>query len=87
MANTSIPKSMIRRKVREVLNMQPGFGKTEALLAEYVPTLVGGPVSLQEVRDAMEWNHLQGYIRSQDDAESETTLWYITQSGQAQQRI
>jgi len=87
MANkSSIPVGILRRKVREVLNMQPGFGKTEAMLAEYVPELAGGPVSLQELRDAMEWNHEQSYIRSVDDKETDSILWYIP-AGIAQQRI
>lgn len=84
---SSIPIAIIRRKVREVCNMQQGYGKSEAMIAEYVPRLAGGPVSLQEVRDAMEWNHIEGYIRSEEDGESETILWYITPAGIAQQRI
>ena len=84
---SSIPAGILRRKVREVLNMQPGFGKSEAMLMEYLPQLAGGPVSLQEQRDAREWNHEQGYIRSDDDEDTDEVLWYITESGIAKQRI
>jgi len=79
--------AIIRRKVREVLNMAPGFGQTEAQLHEYVGDLCGFPVSLQELRDAREWNHEHGFIRSEDDDATDSILWYITKSGQAQQKI
>jgi len=88
MANkSSIPVGILRRKVREVLNMQPGFGKSEEMLMEYLPRLAGGPVSLQEQRDAREWNHEQGYIRSEDDADTDEILWYITAAGIAKQKL
>ena len=79
--------SLIRRDVRTVLNMRPGFGKSEAQLLDYVNELIGGGVSLQELRDALEWNLSERYIRSSYDAESETTIWFITQAGIAQQNI
>lgn len=78
--------AIVRRKVREALNMAPGYGKTEAQLHEMVAMLAGGPVSLQELRDAREWNHENGFIRSEDDDESETVLWYITPAGIAKQK-
>lgn len=80
-------KAMVRRKIREVLHMAPGYGKSESMLLECVNELTNGGVSLQELRDAREWNHEQGYIRSQDDVQSEQTLWYITKPGIAQQNI
>lgn len=80
-------KSMVRRKIREVLAMAPGYGKTEPMLLECVNELTNGGVSLQELRDAREWNHEQGFVRSQENMESEQTLWYITKAGIAQQNI
>jgi len=77
---------MIRRKLREVLAMAPGYGKTEKQLLEYVNELLNGGVSLQELRDAMEWNHAQSFIRSEDDAESEQILWFISRAGIAKQK-
>jgi hypothetical protein len=78
---------MVRRKIREVLAMAPGYGKTEPMLLECVNELTNGGVSLQELRDAREWNHEQGFVRSQENMESEQTLWYITKAGIAQQNI
>jgi hypothetical protein len=84
---SSIPVASLRRKVREALNLAPGYGKSESMLHELVNDLTGSPVSLQQLRDAREWNHEQGYIRSEDDDASDQILWYITKSGIAQQKI
>jgi len=80
------PIALIRRRLREVLAMAPGYGKTEAMLLEFSNELNGGGISLQELRDACEWNHLQGYIRSEDDEDSGQTLWFISKAGIAKQK-
>lgn len=78
---------MIRRKIREVLNIRPGFGKTEEMLLDGVNELVGGGVSLQELRDAIEWNLGESFVRSAWDNEREETEWFITADGKAAQNI
>ena len=78
--------AILRRKVREALNMAPGYGTSEAQLLELVRELAGGPVGLQDMRDAREWNHEMGYIRSEDDDESNEVIWFITQAGIAKQK-
>jgi hypothetical protein len=80
-------KKMIRRKVREVLAMAPGYGKTERFLLQAVNDLCGGGIPLQDVRDAMDWNHSQRLIRSTTDDEAETVLWFITPAGLARQTL
>ena len=80
-------KKMLRRKVREVLAIQPGYGKTEKFLVEAVNDLCGGGQTLQDIRDAMEWNHGEEFIRSAKDDEADEILWFITAAGQAQQNI
>ena len=83
----TVSKSMIRRKIREVLNIRAGFGKTEKFMLESVNELTGGGVSLQELRDGIEWNHGEAYIRSKYQDEADETLWFITAEGVAQQNI
>lgn len=78
--------AILRRKVREALNMAPGYGKTEVMLLEMVRVLYGAPVGLQDLRDAREWNHEHAYIRSEDDEDSGDVLWYITPAGTAKQK-
>lgn len=80
-------KKMIRMKVREVLAMAPDYGKTEEFIHQAVNSLCGGGVSLQEVRDAMEYNLREKMIRSEEDKESETILWFITAAGSARNKF
>ena len=80
------PLALIRRRVREVLAMAPGYGKTEAMLLEFCNELNGGGISLQELRDARDWNHAESYVRSEDDDESGQVLWFITKTGIAKQK-
>lgn len=80
-------KKMLRRKVREVLAMQPGYGKNEKFLLQAVNDLCGGGVALQDLRDATEWNHAEKLIRSSREEEAEETLWYITAAGLAKQQL
>ena len=77
----------MRQKIREALNIRPGSGKTESMLEEMVNELVGGGVSLQEIRDAIKWNHDQVFIRSEYDDEAEVTEWFITGLGIEQENI
>lgn len=80
-------KKMIRRKVREVLAMAPDYGKTETFIHQAVNSLFGGGVTLQDVRDAMDYNISEKLIRSEEDKESETVLWFITSAGIARNKL
>lgn len=84
---STISKQMVRRKVRQVLCIASGYGKSEAVLLEAVNDLVGGGVGLQDLRDAVEWNHGEGFIRSEVDKEAEETVWFITISGKARENL
>lgn len=83
----TVSTARIRKKIREALNISPGTGKTEAMLLEMVNELVGDGVSLQELRDGMEYNYGEAFIRSQYDKEAEVTEWFITKSGIQQENI
>jgi hypothetical protein len=80
-------KQMLRQKVREVLALQAGYGKTEEFVYQAVNNLCGGGQSLQDIRNAVEWNHAEALIRSAKDDEAEETLWFITPAGLAKQAI
>ncbi len=77
----------IRKKIREALNIRAGTGKTEEMLLEMVNEMVGGGVSLQELRDGIEWNHAAAFIRSEWNDQAEETEWFITPDGIAQENI
>jgi hypothetical protein len=87
MAKPIISKGMVRRKVREVCNMASGHGKTEEMLLEFVNELTGGGVDIQMLRDALEWNLSEGFLRYDENTETEETEWFITRAGQAEEGI
>lgn len=87
MAGKPHPIGEIREAVREVLFIADGDKRTEDQILRGVRRLVGDDVTLQQVRDAMEFNHGEAFIRSQFDRNEEVDHWFITKSGQAQQRI
>lgn len=83
----SVSTARIRKKIREALNISAGTGKTESMLLEMVNELVGNGVSLQELRDGIEYNHGLSYVRSVFDDEAEVTEWFITKAGIQQENI
>ncbi len=86
-AKPQVSIGMARRKVREVCNLAPGYGKTEEMLLEKVNEVTGGGVSLELLRQAIEWNHAESYIRREKNEDTDEVEWFITDHGQAKERI
>jgi hypothetical protein len=76
-----------RKAVRDVLNMQQGEPLAEAPMLAAVNELVGGGMDLTQLRDALEWNHCEGYVRSEYIDELELHGWLITKAGINHDRI
>lgn len=76
-----------RKSVREALKIADGDPQNEAQIHAVVNELVGRQVSLQEVRDAMEWNHGETYIRSEFLKEADQTAWFITRAGISKENL
>ena len=83
----TISNARVRQKVRAVLNLQPGRPFSDSMIHEAVNELVGGGVDLSQLRDAIDWNHNQAYIRKQYFEEAEMTGYLITKAGIAQESI
>jgi hypothetical protein len=79
----TVSKARCRKAIRSALKIRPGAGKSETILLDMVNELVGGGVILQELRDALEWNHGEHYVRSAYNEEAEETEWFITDAGKA----
>jgi hypothetical protein len=86
-AKPTVPNGMGRAKIREVLNMAPGYGKTEDMLHERVGILCGGGVSIEQIREWLEWNLAEDYVRREENQDTDEIEWYITEHGQAKERI
>jgi hypothetical protein len=76
-----------RKAVREVLKMQEGDPLAEAPMLAAVNELVGGGVDLTGLREALEWNHAQAFVRSEYIDELELSGWIITKAGINHDRI
>ncbi len=83
----NIPIERIRQKIREALKLAQGDPLTEAQIHEAVTDLLGRDPGLQAIRDAMEWNHGESFIRSEYIEEAEKTAWFITRSGLAKENL
>jgi len=77
----TVSKAMVRRKIRTALKLRRAKGLTEELLLETVSELCGGGVGLQQLRDELEYNHAEAFIRSAHDKEADETHWIITPKG------
>jgi hypothetical protein len=71
----------VRTAIRRALKIRPGTGKNEGILLEMVNELVGGGVSLQELRDGLEYCLGEHQVRSVFSKEAEEDEWFITDHG------
>ncbi len=76
-----------RKAVREVLAMQDGEPLHEKPMLDAVNELVGGGMDLTALRDAIEWNHGEAFVRKEYVAEAELDGWVITKAGINHDRI
>lgn len=77
----------VRKAVREVLQMQEGEPLGEAPMLDAVNELTGGGVDLTQLRDALEWNHGEAFVRKEYVEEAELDGWVITKAGINHDRI
>ncbi len=82
-----VSNGRVRQKIREVLRMQSGEPLAEAPLLEAVNELVGGGVDLTQLRDGIEWNHSEAFVRRERIDELELDGWVITKAGINHDRI
>ena len=73
--------------MRDVLAAQDGEPVQESQILTKVNYLVGGGVGLSQLREEMEWNLSEGFIRSEWMDELEIKAWFITKAGINHDRI
>ena len=85
-AKPTVSNAILRRKIREVLAMAPGYGKTHAMLLDCVNELTGGGVGAEQLDEEIEWNHFNDFIRAETNEDTDELEWFITPHGQAKQK-
>jgi hypothetical protein len=78
---------IIRKYVREFVAMAQGYGCTEAAIYDSVNERVPGKADLSQVRQAIEWNLAQDYIRGSENVDTDEYEWRITSEGIAKESI
>lgn len=82
-----VSDARVRAAVRAVLKLQQGDPLNEVPLLAAVNELVGNGVDLTQLRDALEWNHGEAFIRSEYVSEANLNGWVITKAGINHDRI
>jgi len=85
MGNVTI--GQLRKLVREVVAMTPGYGHTEEMIQRSVNELVPGDVDLTMLRTANEWNHSKTYFRTNKNEDSDEWEYFITKEGLAKEAV
>lgn len=74
--------------VREVLNMGQGYGYTEDALLDGINGLASpAEAKWSEVREWVEWNHQNDYLRTEFSEDLDEDLHFITKEGVAKQAL
>lgn len=79
----------LRRKVRMILSALPPnrqLASEHFILAE-LTRFFPEPVTVLELKGALEWNHARGYVDFRNNADEERIEWFLTQSGRLKEGL
>lgn len=77
----------LRKAVREVLAMSPGYRVNDKGLARLVDEVLPlNAVSEMDALQAAEWNLSKNYVESYENEDSDEREWFITSHGLAKER-
>jgi hypothetical protein len=80
-AKEKMKRVMLRRLVREALDLASPQKLTSNLIEDAVESLGTGDVAAADIREAMEWNQRKGYITYEHNEDLEVDLWSLTDRG------
>lgn len=78
---------LLREKVREVLALAPSRRFSERMILDAVNRLIPIEATLDEVKQAMEWNHDRGLIDYAFNHDEERDEWTLTRRGRDKEGI
>ena len=77
----------LRRKVRELLAMTPGYWLTDEMIIDKMNELIEPNAPAGDVRIAVEWNLARSYFNTRVNEDSEEAEWCITKNGIAKNQM
>lgn len=78
----------LRKAVREVLAMEPGYGFTDAALVAAVNDLLPGRyIQENPILTAAEWNLGKEYVSAATNEDTDEREWKITEHGLAKESV
>lgn len=87
-AKPTASDATLRKLVREVLALAPGYGFTDAALTRSVCELLPANAAGEtDVLRAAEWNFSRDYVSHRTNEDTDEREWLITQHGIAKQSV
>lgn len=80
-------KALIKKYVRDVCSLAKGYGVTEEFMHDAISSLVPAGVEMDEMREAVEWNVSQGFVKRTYNDDTEAHEWSITKAGIAKDNV
>lgn len=80
-------KGQLKRYVRDVCSLAKGYGVTEKFMHDSINQLVPAGVEIDDLREAVEWNVSQGFVKRAKNEDTEDFEWSITKAGIAKDNI
>ena len=77
----------LRKKVRELLAMAPGYYMTDPMIIEKVNLMIEPDAPAGDIRAGVEWNVAKGYAETRVNEDTDEREWCITKRGIAKESV
>jgi hypothetical protein len=78
---------ILRKKLREVLAMAPRRRFSEQMLLDALNRLVPEELTVQELKQAIEWNHAHNWIEYRHNEDEGRDEWFLTDAGKQKEGL
>jgi hypothetical protein len=78
---------LLRSYVREVLALAPCREFTERMLFDSVNRLSRDPLTVDELKAAIQWNAGKSYVASRHDEDKDAEVWGLTKNGKSKEGV
>ena len=78
---------LLRKKVRVVLALAPTRRFSEPMILDAMSGMMPEPVSFEEMKKAIEWNHSRNLIEYRHNEDLERNEWFLTDAGKQREGL